>query len=153
MSNTYSQINIHCVFAVKGRENILTKDFRDDLHKYMSGILRNDNVFPLAVGGWKDHVHVFFELSPSLRISDLMRMLKATSSKWINDNGFVKGKFQWQEGYGAFSYSRSQRDNVIRYVMNQEEHHRTKTFREEYLELLEKFEIDFKEEYVFEFYD
>jgi putative transposase len=153
MANTYSQVNIHCVFAVKGRENILTKYFRDDLHKYMSGILRNDNAYPLAVGGWKDHVHVFFELNPNTRISDLMRMLKASSSKWINENKFVKGKFQWQEGYGAFSYSRSQRDNVIRYVMSQEEHHRIKTFREEYLELLEKFEIDFKNEYIFEFYE
>ena len=131
----------------------MTKDYSDDLHKYMSGILRNDNAYPLAVGGWKDHVHVFFELNPNTRISDLMRMLKASSSKWINENKFVKGKFQWQEGYGAFSYSRSQRDNVIRYLMNQEEHHRIKTFKEEYLELLEKFEIDFKNEYIFELYE
>ena len=153
MANTYSQINIQCVFAVKGRENIITKNFRDDLHKYMSGILRNDNAYPLAVGGWKDHVHVFFELNPNDKISDLMRMLKATSSKWINDNRLIRGKFQWQEGYGAFSYSRSQRNNVINYIMNQEEHHRTKTFREEYLELLKKFEIEYKDEYVFEFYE
>jgi hypothetical protein len=119
----------------------------------MSGILRNDNAYPLAVGGWKDHVHVFFELKPDLKISDLMRMLKASSSKWINDNKLVLGKFQWQEGYGAFSYSRSQRDTVINYIINQEEHHRSKTFREEYMELLKKFEIDFKNEYVFEFYE
>ncbi len=92
MPNTYSQINIQCVFAVKGRENHIHQTMRDDLHKYMSGILRNDHAYPLAVGGWKDHVHVFFELLPSLKISDLMRMLKATSSKWINDNHLVKGK-------------------------------------------------------------
>ncbi|HSI70434.1 MAG TPA: IS200/IS605 family transposase [Gillisia sp.] len=153
MANTYSQINIHCVFAVKGRQNIINKSFRDDLHKYMSGILKNDNAYPLAVGGWKDHVHVFFELLPDIKISDLMRMLKATSSKWINENKLIAGKFQWQEGYGAFSYSRSQRNDVIQYIMNQEKHHRNKTFREEYFELLEKFEINFKEEYVFEFYD
>jgi len=153
MANTYSQINIHCVFAVKGRENIITKIFRDELHKYMSGILRNDNAYPLAVGGWKDHVHVFFELNPNLKIADIMRMLKATSSKWINDNIMVKGKFQWQEGYGAFSYSRSQRNDVINYIMKQEEHHIKKTFREEYLELLKKFEIEFNDEYLFEFYE
>jgi len=153
MANTYSQINIHCVFAVKGRENIITKIFRDELHKYMSGILRNDNAYPLAVGGWKDHVHVFFELNPNLKIADIMRMLKATSSKWINDNKMVKGKFQWQEGYGAFSYSRSQRNDVINYIMKQEDHHIKKTFKEEYLELLKKFEIEFNDEYLFEFYE
>lgn len=153
MANTYSQINIHCVFAVKGRENIINDGFRDELHKYMSGILRNDNAFPLAIGGWRDHVHVFFELPPGLRVSDLMRNLKAVSSKWINDNRFVKGKFQWQEGYGAFSYSRSQRNNVIHYIMNQEKHHKGKTFKEEYLDMLKKFEIEFKDEYIFDFYE
>lgn len=153
MANTYSQINIHCVFAVKGRENIITKNFREELHRYMSGILKNDGVFPLAVGGWNDHVHVFFELTTDLKISDLIRMLKATSSKWINDNRLVLGKFQWQEGYGAFSYSRSQRDNVINYIMKQEEHHKKRTFREEYLELLKNFEVEYKQEYVFEFYE
>ena len=153
MGNTYSQINIQCVFAVKGRDNLIAKDFRDNLHKYMSGILRNDNAYPLAVGGWTDHVHVFFELHPNSKISDLMRMLKATSSKWINDNKLLKGKFQWQEGYGAFSYSRSQRNDVINYIMNQEEHHKNKAFKEEYLDLLKKFEIEFKDEYLFEFYE
>ena len=132
---------------------MITDRFRDNLHKYMSGILRNENAFPLAVGGWRDHVHVFFELPPNLRVSDLMRDLKAVSSKWINDNRFVKGKFQWQEGYGAFSYSRSQRNEVIQYILNQEKHHQLKTFKEEYLDMLMKFEIEFKDEYVFDFYD
>jgi REP element-mobilizing transposase RayT len=153
MADTYSQLNIHCVFAVKGRENIITTNFRDRLHQYLHGILKNDGSFPLAVGGWKDHVHVFFELQPVMRISDQMRMLKATSSKWINDNKFVRGKFHWQEGYGAFSYSRSQRNNVINYIMNQEEHHRKHSFREEYLDLLQKFEIKFDANYLFEFYN
>lgn len=153
MANTYSQLNTHCVFAVKDRENIITKDFRDDLHRYMSGILSNDGAFPLAVGGWLDHVHVFFELPVTLSVSDAMRMLKSTSSKWINDNKLVKGKFAWQEGYAAFSYSRSQRNEVIRYVINQEKHHRKKSFKEEYLEMLKKFEIAFEEKYLFEFYD
>ncbi len=153
MANTYSQINIQCVFAVQGRRNIICKSFRDDLHKYMSGILINDNAFPLAVGGWLDHVHVFFELNPASKISDLMRMLKATSSKWIDDNELVPGKFKWQTGYGAFSYSRSQRNNVINYIMNQEEHHKTKSFKNEYFGLLDEFDVDYKNEYLFEFYD
>ena len=153
MPNTYTQINIQCVFAVKGRESILDKSFRNDLFRYMAGILRNDGSYPLAVGGWKDHVHVFFELQPTMCISDQMRMLKSTSSKWINDMKLTKGHFSWQEGYGGFSYSKSQRNNVIQYIMNQEEHHRKKTFKEEYLELLKEFEVEYDEKYLFEFYE
>jgi hypothetical protein len=119
----------------------------------MSGILKNDGSFPLAVNGWLDHVHVFFELPMTMSISDQMRMLKATSSKWINDNKLVKGKFSWQEGYGAFSYAKSQRDVVINYIKIQEEHHQKQSFKQEYLELLEKFEIPYDERYIFEFYD
>lgn len=153
MANTYSQINIHCVFAVKGRENVITKNFRDELHRYISGILKEDGSYPLAVNGWMDHVHAFFELPPKLAVSDQLRMLKSSSSKWINNNKFLKGRFNWQEAFGAFSYSRSQRDSVIKYIMNQEQHHRKVTFREEYLGLLEKFQIPFEKEYLFEFYD
>jgi REP element-mobilizing transposase RayT len=153
VANTYSQVSIHCVFAVKGRENVITKDFRDRLHSYMSGILKNDGAYPLAVGGWLDHVHVFFELPTTITIADLMRMLKSSSSKWINDNKLVRGKFQWQEGYAAFSYSHSQRDTVIKYIINQEVHHKEKTFKEEYLGLLKNFEVSFDNKYVFEFYD
>ena len=153
MANTYSQINIHCVFAVQGRENIINKNFRDELHKYMHGILLNDNAYPLAIGGWRDHVHVFFELNPNTKISDLMRMLKSTSSKWINDNKLVLGKFNWQEGYGAFSYAHSQIKNVYQYILKQEEHHQKKTFKEEYLDFLQKFEIEYNEKYLFEWLD
>ncbi len=153
MANTYTQINIHCVIVVKGRENIITQNFRDELFKYMYGILKNDGVFPLAIGGWQDHVHLFFEMQPTESLSKLMQMLKSTSSKWINDNKKVRGRFEWQSGYGAFSYSRSQRDRVINYIMNQEEHHSHKTFKEEYLAMLKDFEIDFDEQYLFEFYD
>lgn len=152
-ANTYSQLNIHCVFAVKGRDNFITKDFRSDLHRYIAGILKKDGSYPLAINGWPDHIHVFFELPATLAVADQMRMLKATSSKWINDNKFISEKFSWQEGYGAFSYSRSQRDKVIRYIMTQEEHHKKQAFRKEYLGLLRAFEISFKDEYVFEFYD
>lgn len=153
MANTYSQVSIHCVFAVKGRDNIITKNFRDELHRFMSGVLKNDNAYPLAVGGWLDHVHVFFELPMTVTIADLMRMLKASSSKWINDNRLVKGKFQWQEGYGAFSHSHAQRDKVIQYIMTQETHHANKSFRQEYMALLKSYQIAFNNNYVFEFYD
>ena len=152
MANTYSQIYIHCVFAVKGREHLITNNFRDDLHKYISGILTKEDAFPLAVGGWKDHVHVFFELKVTKNVSDLIRVLKASSSKWINDNKYVKGMFRWQEGYGAFSNSKSQRSRVIQYIMNQEQHHSKKSFKDEYLHLLEKYDISYDSRYLFEFY-
>ncbi len=151
MANTYSQISIHAVFAVKFRENVITKTWRDELHSYISGILKNEEARPLAVGGWLDHVHIFFALPPAKNISDIMRVVKTNSSKWINESNFVRGKFQWQEGYGAFSYSRSQRDTVINYIMNQEEHHRNKTFKEEYLDMLRTFEVDYDEKYMFDF--
>jgi putative transposase len=136
MANTYSQLTIQTVFAVKHREHLITRNFRDDLHKYIAGILENESLTPLAVGGWKDHVHVLFGLPVTKNIADIMRIVKANSSKWINENHLVSGKFQWQEGYGAFSYSKSQRDKLIRYIMKQEQHHSKKTFKEEYLTLL-----------------
>ncbi|WP_296621364.1 IS200/IS605 family transposase [Marivirga sp.] len=152
MPNTYSQINIQCIFAVKGRKYLLTKDIRTELFKYMHGILKNDNTYPLAVNGWKDHIHVFFELSPKMSIADHMMKLKSSSSKWLNDHYFKSREFKWQEGYGAFSYSKSQRSNVINYIQNQEEHHRNVSFREEYLGFLEKFDVDYDERYLFDFY-
>jgi putative transposase len=117
----------------------------------MAGVLKNDGAYPLAVGGWKDHVHVFFELPVTMPVAKQMQMLKATSSKWINDNNFVRGTFRWQEGYGAFSYARSERNNVIRYIQNQEAHHKVKTFKEEYLSMLRDFELEFDERYLFDF--
>jgi REP element-mobilizing transposase RayT len=153
MANTYTQFNIHAVFAVKGRQNLLVDKFRIELFQYIHGILKNRGQYPLAVNGYKDHVHIFFELHPSSCISDIMRDVKASASKWINENKFVVGNFSWQEGYGGFSYSRTQRDNVINYIMDQEKHHSTHSFQEEYLELLRKYQIEFKNEYVFEFYE
>lgn len=152
MANTYTQISIQAVFAVKGRQNIITKNWRDDLHRYISGIIKS-YAKPLAVGGWKDHVHIFFGLPPVITVSELLQKVKANSSKWINEQNYVPGKFQWQTGYGAFSYSKSQRDAVINYVIKQEEHHKKKTFKEEYLEMLQKFEIEYDDKYLFEFYD
>jgi putative transposase len=153
MANTYTQLNIHVVFAVQGRENILPSGLRPELFKYISGILTNINQFSLAVNGYKDHVHIFFEMLPDKSLSEIVRIVKANSSKWINKNKFIPGHFAWHEGYGGFSYSRSQRDNVIKYIMKQEEHHYQKTFRDEYLEMLRSFDIRFDEHYIFEFYD
>lgn len=154
MANTYTQFNIHVVFAVKGRERIIGEKLMDDLCKYMHGILVNMKQYPLAIRGYKDHIHLFFELSPSTAVSDVVEKIKANSSKWINDNKKVLGHFEWQRGYGGFSYSRSQRDVVINYIMTQKEHHETKMkFKEEYLKMLRDFGIEFNDEYLFEFYE
>ena len=153
MANTYTQITIHAVFAVKYRENFITKDWRDDLHQYIAGIITKKGAKSLAVGGWKDHVHILFGMPVTTCIADLMAVVKANSSKWINDQQFLKGMFQWQEGYAAFSYAKSQRDIVIKYIIHQEEHHRTKTFKEEYLKMLSDFDVAYEDKYLFEFYD
>ena len=153
MANTYSQITIHSVFAVKYRENFITKDWRDNLHQYISGIITKKGAKSLAVGGWKDHVHILFGMPVTTCISDFMSMVKANSSKWINEQKFLENKFQWQDGYAAFSYARSQRNIVINYIINQEEHHRTKSFREEYLKMLSDFDVAYDDKYLFEFYD
>ncbi len=151
MANTYTQINVHCVFAVKGRENLLNESIRNRVHKYISGIIKELDSYPLAVGGWLDHVHIFFELNPKTSISGAVQRVKANSSKMINSEKLVLGKFEWQAGYGAFTHSKSERDDVIKYIMNQEAHHSNVKFKDEYLELLRKFEVDFDEKYVFEF--
>lgn len=153
MANTYSQISIQVVFAAKGRENFITKKFRDQLHRYIAGFISGIGQKPLAVNGYKDHIHAFFGMEPPVSVSDAVKAIKANSSRWINENKFLPGKFQWQEGYGAFSYSKSQRDQVIRYIINQEEHHQRKSFREEYLEMLRKAEVEFDDRYLFEFYE
>jgi REP element-mobilizing transposase RayT len=153
MANTYSQLTVHVIFAVKHRENILTSKFRPELFKYISGIITNVGAKSLAVGGYTDHVHVLAGIPPVLSVADLVKTIKSNSSKWINENGLVVGKFQWQEGYGAFSCSNDHRNNSIRYIMAQEEHHKKKTFREEYLNLLNEMEVDFDKKYVFEFLD
>ena len=153
MPNTYSQITLHAVFAVKYRENFITKDWRDNLHQYISGIITNKGAKSLAVGGWKDHVHILFGMPVTTCIADFMSVVKSNSSKWINEQHYLKGRFQWQEGYGAFSYARSQRDIVIKYIINQEEHHKTKSFKDEYIKMLTDFDVAYEDKYLFEFYD
>lgn len=153
MAGTYSQIYIQAVFTVKGRENLIYKSWREELHKYISGIITAKQQKSIIVNGVADHVHCFIGLKPSMPISDLIRDVKNNSSKFINEKGFVKGKFQWQEGYGAFSYSHSQIEQVYNYILNQEAHHQKQTFKQEYLEFLTKYEIDHKPEYLFEWFE
>jgi putative transposase len=153
MPGTYSQLYIQIVFAVKGRENLIEKEWRDELHKYISGIITGKGQKSIIVNGVADHIHCFVGLKPSMSISDLVRDIKNNSSKYVNENGWVKGKFSWQEGFGSFSYSHSHIDNVYKYILNQEEHHKKKTFKQEYLEFLEKFRIEYNEKYLFEWYD
>lgn len=150
MPGTFSQIYIQVVFAVKGRENLISKTWKDELHKYMAGIIKGKDQKPIIINGMPDHIHAFIGLKPSIAISDLVRDIKNNSSNFINEKKFVKGKFSWQEGYGAFSYSHSHIQNVYDYILNQEEHHKKKTFREEYIGFLKKFEIEHSEKYLFD---
>ena len=149
MPNTYSQIYIQIVFAVKGRQNLIKPKNREELQKYIGGIVQNRNQKLLAIYAMPDHIHILVGISPVITISDFVRDIKSGSSKFINDNNWTVGKFHWQEGYGAFSYSKSQIDNVIQYILNQEEHHKRKSFREEYIDFLQKFEIEYDEKYLF----
>lgn len=150
MPGTYSQIYIHIVFAVKGRENLIGKEWKEELYKYISGIITNKGHKSIIIAGISDHIHAFVGLKPAMAISDLVRDIKNNSSNFINEKQFVKGKFSWQEGYAVFSYSHSQIENVYQYILNQEQHHHKKTFKEEYLDLLEKFQIEYKEKFLFE---
>ncbi|MBK7499732.1 MAG: IS200/IS605 family transposase [Ignavibacteriales bacterium] len=153
MANTYSQIYIHIVFAVKGRQNLIRAEIREELHKYITGIITNRDQKLLSLFCMLDHTHLLIGLKPSISISDLVRDIKAGSSKFINDKKLIKGKFSWQEGFGVFSYSRSQIDTVIKYIQNQEKHHHKKSFKEEYIDFLEKFAVEYDERYLFEWID
>ena len=153
MANTYSQIYIHIVFAVKGRQNLIRAEIREELHKYITGIITNRDQKLLSLFCMLDHTHLLIGLKPSINISDLVRDIKAGSSKFINDKKLIKGKFSWQEGFGVFSYSRSQIDTVIKYIQNQEKHHHKKSFKEEYIDFLEKFAVEYDERYLFEWID
>jgi putative transposase len=149
MSNTYTQIHIHVVFAVKNRVGIIHKDWSDELYKYITGIIQKNDHKLLIINGVEDHVHLFFGMRPTQTLSDLIQDVKANSSKWINEKGFVQGRFEWQSGYGAFSYSKSQISSVIKYIENQEVHHTKQTFLEEYKNLLDQFEVDYDARYIF----
>lgn len=150
MANTYSQIHIQIIFAVKGREHLIKEDNREELQKFITGIITNKNQKLLAIYCMPNHTHIFVGLKPNIAISDLVRDIKANSSAFITENEWTNGKFSWQEGYGAFSYAKSQVDAVVKYVLNQAEHHKKRTFREEYIDFLQKFEIEYDEKYLFE---
>ena len=149
MANTYTQIHIQAIFAVKRRAGLIQNGWKDELYKYITGIIQAHEHKLLAINGMPDHLHIFFGMRPIQSLSDLMQDIKGSSSKWINERKFIKDKFEWQEGYGAFSYSKSQVPGVTAYVQNQEDHHRKTTFIEEYKSFLEKFEIDYNERYIF----
>lgn len=149
MSNTYTQIHMQCVFAVKYRDAIIHHSWKERLHKYIIGTVNNNGHKLLSINSMPDHLHLFFGMRAHQSLSDLMRLVKGDSSEWINKQKLVAGKFRWQEGYGAFSYSKSHTDAVVKYIINQEEHHRKKTFLQEYKEMLKKFEVDYEEQYIF----
>ena len=134
------------------RECTIHPKWENELQKYITGIVQKNGHKMLAINGMPDHLHVFFGMKPNQSLSELVRDIKSNSSKWINERNFVKGKFAWQEGYGAFSYGHSQLDNVILYINNQKNHHKKRNFRDEYLDFLKKFDVDFKHEYLFDFF-
>lgn len=150
MANTYTQIFYHVVFAVKGRANLISSVWKDDLYKYISGIISNQNQKLYIINGMPDHVHILVSCKPNMNLSNLVKEIKEHSSKYINDQKFVLGKFSWQEGFGAFSVSYRNVEQVVNYIKNQEEHHKIKSFKDEYLEFLKEQNIDFEEKYVFE---
>ncbi len=153
MSKTYTQLLVQIVFAVKKRENLITENHRVDLEKYICGLVKHRKCKPLAIYCNPDHCHLLVALNPEISISELTGEIKALSSKWMNQHFSLPSKFSWQSGFGAFSYSRSQLSAVARYIENQPNHHKKHSFREEYLQFLNEFDIDFETKYLFEFFE
>ncbi len=148
MANTYTQIYLHIVFAVQNRISLIHPQWKNDLYKYITGIIQNNGHKLIAINGVSNHLHIAVGYKPNQLIPDLLQDIKANSSKWINEKRFIKGKFNWQSGYGAFSFSHSQIDAVIKYINNQEQHHKKITFNEEYMEMLKKYNVQFDEKYI-----
>ena len=153
MAGTFSQIYIQLVFAVKGRESLIHKEWEERLYQYITGIIRAKEQKLIAINGMPDHIHIFIGIKPSCCLSDLVREIKKSSNEFIQVNKLSKFKFSWQEGYGAFSYSHSQIDAVAKYILNQKEHHKKTSFKEEYIDFLKKFEIEHDEKYLFNWID
>ncbi|MEO3408243.1 IS200/IS605 family transposase [Mucilaginibacter sp. CAU 1740] len=151
MANTFSQIYLQFVFAVKGRESLISKSNKEELHKYITSLVQARGVKLIAINCMPDHIHLFVGFKPTILISDFVKEIKVQSNEFINSKGWIKGKFRWQEGYGVFSYSHSHINIVVNYIQNQEAHHQKKTFKQEYMGLLKKFEIPFEDEYLFDF--
>ena len=153
MADTYTQIYLHIVFAVKGRRSLIPKQHREALHQYITRIITNKMQTVIRINSMPDHIHILLGMAPDIALSDLVRDIKANSSKFINTKGWVVGRFEWQAGFAAFSYSHSQLDDVVRYIKNQESHHTRQTFKEEYLEFLERFDVPYNPKYVFDYDD
>ena len=153
MANTYTQIHIQVVFSVQNRSCIIRKEWKIELYKYITGIVQNKGQKMLSINGTSNHIHFFIGMKPTCCLSDLVREVKKSSNAMVKEKRFTTNEFKWQEGFGAFSYSHSQLGNVIHYIENQKEHHRKKTFKEEYLAFLKAFEIEFKDEYLFQWLD
>ena len=151
MPNTYSQIYLHYVFSPKNRQALISAEFEQELYKYITGIVKNLDQQLIRINGMPDHLHIFIGLKPNCRLSDLVREIKKSSNAFIKERKFTRLKFEWQEGYGAFSYSHSNIGNVIKYISNQKEHHKKRTFKEEYLDFLKKLEVEYNDVYLFEF--
>src|SRR5271157_178905 len=149
MPNTFCQMDVHLVFAVRNREALILPKFRESLYKYIYGIITGKKQKSLAIHGVTDHIHIFFGMEPTLYIPEFVKVIKAESSNYINENKFSKKKFQWQEGYGIFSHSRSNRDRVIKYILNQESHHQKQSFKDEMLLFLKALDIEFDKKYLF----
>lgn len=149
MANTYTQIHIQAIFAVKKRTGLIQNEWKDELYKYITGIIQARDHKLLAINGVQDHIHIFFGMRPVEALSDLMQDIKQNSSKWINQKKFIRDKFEWQQGFGAFSYSKSHVPKVIDYVLNQEAHHRKISFLEEYKLILKKFGVEYDDRYIF----
>lgn len=150
MANTYHQVYIQTVFPVKYRKAMIHNLWKPGLNAVIGNLINETGCKTILVNGVADHVHCFFSLKPSISLSEVMRLVKAKSSKWINETGFLNSRFEWQKGYGAFSYNRSQLNNLYRYIMNQEEHHKQINFREEYLKMLDNFEVDYDKRFLFD---
>jgi len=150
-SSTYSQIYLQIIFAVQGRGSLILPAWQEELYKFITGLVKNKKQKLIVINGVQDHIHILLSISPSCRISDLVREIKKSSNRYINENFISMNKFQWQDGYGVFSYNKSAVDKVVKYINNQKEHHKKRNFKEEYINFLEKFEIDYEDEYLFEF--
>ena len=153
MANTFTQIYIHIVFTIQGRSNLISNNHKEELHKYVTGIIRKKKQKLLAIHCMPDHIHLFINTSPDITISDLVRDIKTNSSRFINTKKWMRGKFHWQKGFGAFSYAHSQINSVINYILSQEERHKIKSFKAEYINLLKKFDLKFDNKYLFKWID
>jgi len=150
MANSYTQIYIQIVIVVKGRHCLIPKDKKEYLYKYITGIIQNKKHKLISINGISNHIHFLIGLNPSEALSELVKEVKRCSTNFINEQKWLRSKFSWQKGFGGFSYSRSQLDKVVKYIENQEEHHKKRTFREEYIEMLKKFKVKFDDKYIFE---